>query len=511
MKYANNKIFYAAYVCLFLAISSSQGIEGLWLFLFSVIVGAVVLLYHPVTQEGPRISRYFLILPIALFFASRLLPFAMYGEHPLGYDTGFYKQRISQERERQKADSGLFFFGKPTGSETATRILIALGLNDNGILYWFYILVGFLIGVMVYVLSKLYFGESAAFFSGMVYSVSFVQFLFYWNFFWKNSVALFFALLAFYLIERNRRHGYMASIPCIFFVFVTHRTTSFVLFITLAVYVLLKKNIRAARFFLLVCFMVGLVVWYERGAAVLLWQQILLVLATQHDFFSLKEGIFIDSKQFLGGTHAFMYLPFGILTAIDLIQKRKINLTLVFGMVAATLVVVQFLFYKRIVVFFDLALIIFFGHSFRVFFEKISVRSLTNRCLFPFAFFVFFVTIFFLSVVDQQPLVYRDEMRKIEQLQKIEPGLRVFTDNSYYTPWLYGFSGHKIIAPGWGDAPWTREIWERYWAAEGEEKKRMLADFNPPFILYNPGGDLFWDSTDSCFMRIEGVDMFTCR
>src|ERR1035437_7459405 len=90
--------------------------------------------------------RWLFVIPVIIFFVSRLLPFVLYGPHPLGYDTGFYEHALTQERAGalgvlQISDE------ESAGDRILMKSFIALGFSDGAILYLVYILVGFGTGV----------------------------------------------------------------------------------------------------------------------------------------------------------------------------------------------------------------------------------------------------------------------------------------------------------------------------------------------------------------------------
>ncbi len=71
----------------------------------------------------------------------------MYGEHPLGYDTGFYRNRITEESVRPPINANAVFLSTSIGGDIVMRALIALGLDNNSILYGSHILTGLFNGV----------------------------------------------------------------------------------------------------------------------------------------------------------------------------------------------------------------------------------------------------------------------------------------------------------------------------------------------------------------------------
>lgn len=373
----SNKINFAIYIFLSLFLSFSFGVNGLWYFIFSTFIGFVVLLYKPQADGGFSISKHFLIIPLSIFLISRLLPFILYGPHPLGYDTGFYKYNINQERGHKLGD--LFSsVDESTGSRIITETLINIGFSDWVIMYGFYIFVGALIGLFIYLLAKIYFGETAAIFSVFAYSISFVQYLAFWNMFWKNAVGLCLSLLIFLLIEKNKLVYYLAALPLIVAVIITHKTSAFLLILSLAIYAVLNKKIKTSYKILSIATLSALgmtFLFINKNITLYLWQQINSGFKMYYDFFSVKEGIFIDTYQFFNIGFSFFYIPFALLTILILFKNRKINQALIYLSICVFIILAKFIFYKRVLIFLDISLLIFFGYSFSIFVEKIKIAT----------------------------------------------------------------------------------------------------------------------------------------
>ena len=511
----SNKITFAIYLVLSVLLSINFGSNGIWYFIFSAFIGLVVLLYRPEVGANLKISKYLLIVPIVIFLLSRLLPFFLYGPEPLGYDTGFYKYSLNQERDHKLGN--LFLpINESSGSRIIAASLISLGFSDPEIMYGFYIFLGALIGCLIYLLSKKYFGENASIFSTFVYSISFVQYLAFWGMFWKNAVGLCLILFIFLLIEKNKLKYYLATLPLVALVVVTHRTSAFLLILSLFFWALLNKKIKVSYKFLSAGALLVLgaaFLYINKEIALQLWQQINSGFKTYYDSFSVKEGIFIDTYQFFDIGYSFFYLPFALVTFLSLLKKKKISQVLIYSIICASIVLVKFVFYKRVLIYLDISLLIFFGYSFNIFIEKIRLAT-SSRYLkvFLFILLLFPTLLFLINVINQKPLISKEEIRAIENLKTIQPELKLFTYNSYYTPWLYGFSGHRIIAPGWGDGTWNLEKWQMFWSANMDIKQKMLVEFQPPFLVYDNGDGFFKFSAGNCFSKIsDHLQLFNCR
>jgi len=58
---------------------------------------------------------------------------------------------------------------------------------------------------------------------------------------------------------------------------------------------------------------------------------------------------------------------------------------------------------------------------------------------------------------------------------------------SHYSPWIYGYSGRRTIAPGLFqyDTKWSREEWDIFWATDDLEIRHNLLDrYEKPLYIF---------------------------
>ena len=77
------------------------------------------------------------------------------------------------------------------------------------------------------------------------------------------------------------------------------------------------------------------------------------------------------------------------------------------------------------------------------------------------------------------------EVNAILSLRDEYSHLKVFTDDPKYNSWLFGFSGHEVISPGWGADNWDLEKWGKYWTADSSSKKSLLDEIGHPLLIYS--------------------------
>jgi len=102
-------------------------------------------------------------------------------------------------------------------------------------------------------------------------------------------------------------------------------------------------------------------------------------------------------------------------------------------------------------------------------------------------FTLLIVTQFVLQISLKEPFTEPVEVRIMQELDARLPyESQVMVLSSYYAPWVYGFTHHRVIAPGmfeWNR--WSREEWDEFWNAEDFERQHELLDrYDKPLYIY---------------------------
>lgn len=437
-----------------------------------------------------NIFKYWIILPIIIFLFIRLLPFIINQEHPLGYDTGFYY--YSLEKQRDNIDNNGFLSNikginkdlevtESIGSRFITNILIISNFSNQAILYWLYILIGLMSGFLIYLITKKHFGQYPALLSFCLYSLSTVQYTAFTNMLWKNNIGVFLILLSIYLIEilqQRKKYYLLASYSIIIslILMITNKTSAFIFIIILIGYILInqtKKNYKI-YFSLILIILISILAYLNLDQLTDFYQN--------HDRFNIKNGEFITWWTYI--TYTILYLPFGIYTAYKLWSTKKYNLILILFSLTLFLTIIHFLFYQRLFIFLDLAIIILacpaiinLGKYF-----KIKNKTWLIGCL------IFYIAIFSYPLLKYEPMIEHDKLMDIKKLNDLPSYFRVFTDQTKNISWLYGFSGHPVIGPGWPDPKrpdnnWSYERWKSYWNNDITVKEQYLNELNKTIII----------------------------
>lgn len=386
----------------------------------------------------------------AWYVATRLYSFVHYGSRAFGYDTGIYRHFINGYFERF-FDSTIVPFGF-SGYTTSLRFL---GAGTDTILFGGYIILSLAMAGLLYCIVLEYTEKKiSAWFATTLFSISIVQYEFFWGYYYRNFLALFFTLIIFYLIQIRSRLLWLPLAA----LSIAHPLTALPVGISLCLYAWCKKEER--KFILISGLLAGVV------AIVLQYKEFLVYLPFITNYFGAATvavaagntdatGLFMSGKNFL---YAILwYAPLAIFTLITA-QWKKYVLPITFLFVNTGLVLAQVVFYRRFLVSIDLILIILAAVGLTTIWEWPQKYSKTLVVLFLLVFGIYFTS----HMVRTEPLLTKNEMVTIAEL-KLPENARILTINPYYAPWLYGFTNYGIIAPGMFEYDtWNREKWDLF-------------------------------------------------
>lgn len=467
-----------------------------------------------------------------LYLLFHLWPIARFGYTGFGYDTGIYRHYITGYFERMGDDSIT-----PFGFASFSNPLMSLGDSVDTIMFVWYLLIAIGVFWAVYLVVREFFNPSppagyagqesvpaprdllqnknseialgstpfskqAAVFAVFLFTISSVQFAFYWWYYYRNFLALFLLLVTFLLVKRKS----WLAIFTLVGIGIIHPLTLAPLGLALVVYWVVQqlsfrpKRSGVEKFLFagtrdsstppprLIGGSASLGMTSLTIATVLLflvnWQELSLYLTELWKNFGLAKnfaasgqpeftGSFITPMIFVSAILA--YLPYGLLGLWH--NFRKQTLLASFFSANLLLIIIGFAFYRRFLVFLDLTLIFFAADYFSSVFPSIWKQKL-GRCV-----VVIFITVLIgiqvWNVARQQPLINEADFFAIRNLDNLA-GDYVLAVDSAYAPWLYGFTNKKIIAPGMLDYDlWSREDWGRFWFTDdNQERIKLLEKYN---------------------------------
>lgn len=384
------------------------------------------------------------------YLATRLYSYVCFGPRAFGYDTGIYRHFVSGYFERF-FDSSIVPFGF-SGYTTSLRFL---GASTDTIVFGGYIFLSLIFAGLFYFTVLEYTEKKMnAWFATVFLSLSIVQYEFFWGYYYRNFLALFFTIIIFYLIQIRSRVLWLPLTALA----IVHPLTVLPVGISLCIYAWCKKEDR--KYILISGLLSGVV------AIVLNYKEFLVYLPFITNYFGVSAvalaagnaeatGLFMSGKIFL---YAILwYAPLAIFTLIN-VQWKKYLMPIIFLFVNISLVLAQVVFYRRFLVSIDLILIMLAAVGLTEIWEWPKKYSKTLVIIFLLLFGVYFMS----YVVHKEPLLTKKEMEVITEL-KLPDTARILTINPYYAPWLYGFTNHGIIAPGMFEHDqWNREKWDLF-------------------------------------------------
>jgi len=445
-------------------------------------------------KEELKLSRWLIIIPLVIVLVTRIIPF-IGAEAPLGYDTGIYKKTIENFSEAlpnlPQFSEGAWGGGESWGLYLSTNLLSLVGFSGNQILYGYYILLNLLLGLSIYVLVRRFFNANAAILSLFIFALSLTQFETYWMLYYKNIAALFLMLMAFYLLAQKS----WLVIPVAGFLGGLHQPT-FLIFGLAMFFHFIFNPIRwrissngagkEKRYHLI------------SGVGILAVAFSLYIHNPQAIFQFISPDLQELVKTFGPGAGAgtfidfnfyrqiiTFYLPFAILGLIYLIKRGQFNYLFFYFIFNFAIVYFGLIFYNRFIVHLDVIVIILAGISASYILARF-LPTWTGKaaiCI----LLIGAVYILGTVVLNKKPLISQEELAEIKSLSNLaKKDEYVMATDSYYSPWIYGYSERKTIAPGlFEHNKWNKEKWAAFWFSPDLGLRHFLLDeYEKPIYLF---------------------------
>lgn len=414
------------------------------------------------------------VLFIFLFYSvSRLILIFRHGQSAFGYDTGIYRFIIQGHIDR---------LGDPTlvpfAFSAFSNVLSLLGDNLDKIMYVWYFGLSIFIIVALCLVVRTYFNKSTAMTTLVLFAFSITQFEFYQWYYYRNFIALFLVLICLLLIHHQ---SYLLILPLVVLGSI-HPISLLPFGLAIIIYLFFDQE---KRKFLFISGLTTLL-----AILILNWPE----LKTYLLFFVDNKGwagnlTFGQANEFSGQFISFgdywrvalLYLPFAIIGIFKYWRKQKF-LT-IFVLVNIILILFKLMFYRRFYIFIDLILIMFAARVLVDYAKMIKKERLGKLVI---GLFVFFLVLnfgrYFFNI---EPLISQAELAAIEDLQSLPKDNFIMTISPYYAPWLYGFTDHKIIAPGmFENNLWNKIQWEQFWNTEDQTIRHQLLDQYNSYPIY---------------------------
>ena len=392
---------------------------------------------------------------LTLFLALRLWPY-FHNDIPLGYDPGLYRFAFTHfpfqfQWLTSMYPPGLPFLVRLFHQETA---LIPLIITFSLLLF-----------VSVYIFTYRYFGNKAAMWATFLLACSLVQYRVYYWYYLKNIIALAFLLLAMASAMKKSYWTIFWGALVVYF----HTPTDFILYAGLVSGALFMKNQR--RYYLSCLGLIlglaspYLVATFKNGYLPLLGN-----IVSSH---GEPSGTFYEPAEIL--VLSILYVPLGL---IGFWKKWRFAPALVLPTIGLFITsLFQLYFYRRLLIYLDLFLLIFAASFIAQIKNKIL---LTGYVIASLVYVVFFVK------STAYPQIDPGEFQEIKSLQTVSANSYLLVTDQAYMPWAYGYSNHKVIAPGFGENDiWTTAEWQRFWTGTLEEEINLLQNLPQPLLIFH--------------------------
>lgn len=358
------------------------------------------------------------------------------------------------------------------------------------------ILSSILLFISVWFLARKIWNQKTAPWTIFFLSISALQYRTYWYYYIKNIFALSFLSFATYFLLQT---SYWA-LPFVVLTLYFHRPVSVFLLIILVAGWLTNPKERKYYTIVTLLSLILAAPYY--------------IVTYKISLLPLISPIVKGPRSEIGGTFygilpslglSLIYLPFGIGGLIrERFNKKALLLAIPF-LLAFLVVILQFFFYRRIIIFADFFLLFFAGWAANQFFNS---RTRLRRLLkvVYIALCITFIGIFVWKTA--KPLIFPDEFSEIKLLQETEPNASILVTDQAYTPWIYGWSGRRVIAPGFGenDIYWTEAEWNVFWMSGSVQKeKELLLKLPQPLYIYygDKGAQINLRLEGECFQRVN--------
>lgn len=423
-------------------------------------------------EDAPRREPWGLAVMTAagavgvFYVLTRIFWWLRYGALGFGYDTGIYRHIIAGYWKN--SDSTL----PPLGFARLSNGLHWLGFSTDAILLGGYVAGSLVLAVAVFVILNQQVNRRAGLIGVFLLTISITQIEFYHWFYFRNLWAAGLGLL---VMAFGLRQSWWSGV-WLGLIGIIHPVSTIPIGLALFFWLVFGvKNYRLAfKIFsiaALISFGCNWGEWLRYLEPLFLYRGLASAAATTSPEFN---GQFITVVTWLHWSWPYLILA---LPGAWLARKRLTPLW-VLAAVAICGIALQVLFFRRLIVWLDLAALV--GAA--VYLEKMWLKQ-GRRGLIIFAALVGI----FLSgraIVKYQPAMSSVDWLSLLQLNQLPPNSLVLTVSSQYAPWLYGYTNQRIIAPGMLDEnKWNQAQWTTFWFTKNQtERANLLTQYQVPSL-----------------------------
>jgi hypothetical protein len=421
------------------------------------------------TQEIKTPKQDYTLLYVAgaivVLIIARLLLLIKSPLSTFGYDYGFYLH-AAKHPVAFSLDALLTVlwggYNNPVFSLAhALHIPPDIALNE---LYFFFII---LMGWSLYYFGR-QFSKNFGILGVLIYAFSIPQIEAYTMFLWKNIAALPFFILGFAFLLQKRWTAFIASSAAILLL---HRTTGIVYLLTISLY-FCWQLIKSKKYNHLILLLIAYCLLLTAGYYLFNLKSVIFNLL-HHGNFYVRTGLFLEEQNLF-----YIFWPLlalGISGLILYIKNKESSLLNIFFAVCAIWFIFKLPFYRRILLYIDLALIFYAAY----FLSSINYTKKLKIALVVILIFLGYRAIN--HTLTTLPLITPGQVQEIRNFKN--PGSFILAVSANDASWLIGYTENaRLGAPGLFEDPHTYEDWQEFW--QGRNQISFISKYPRPLYFY---------------------------
>lgn len=414
-----------------------------------------------------------LLLMLAIGRAS---PYFLHGPFGFGYDTGIYKKTFDDIKNFSDIFSSQVYLFPSFLAYIMNVFHIPMGF----LLYGVHIFMSVFLAVPLYLLTKEYFGRYAGIIAVALFTASYTQVFASEFYLFKAVMGAVFMLYAFLYFTRKSYLFYLfAGLLAL-----TQLPQLVLLIVGIGVASLIewKKNFKFNSIgFGVIAFSLLLIYILAPQQIIAGWDVVMARLTGKIAFDAHQAGLFMTFKDLFVRESILIVLGFvGVLLSF----RKKETLPLLSALIFVSILVIGKVFFEnRYVMEMELLLIPFAAFMIARILERVLMRRYM-KVAFSVLILAIVGIITLSYVVTTLPALTRNEVTAMNILEKKTDLKYVLVTNTVYAPWVYGFSGKEVLAPGIFNSVWNFDEFVAYQKAPKIEKIQKLLDIARKYGSY---------------------------
>lgn len=395
-----------------------------------------------------------------------LIPFIIYSQHPLGYDTGFYRRYLIQPFTSFPNTPVPGLGTDALGPRIFLDILRLSRLPTDVVLYGGYVFLFIAQALALFFLVKHYWGSRIGFLAALLLITSPIQYTAYWFMLFKNAFGIAAMLLAFLFIEK-RSHW---AVPLAILVVISHHTTSIIFLITLGLFLIINKERRKE---ILIIFIGALAAF------------LYLHPNAYQEYIQLPVAVFMEYREYF-----VLSLPFLVLALLgikEFLHKYK-SVFVSFAIAASFFPFLSLPFYERIFIFTDIVVIVIGAIGLQKMIVEIKNHPKITMRIASLLIIVIATGGFLINsygrIKNLRPPLITTELEEIRGIQRRVPASAAIITSTVLAPWVHGWTQNRVFAPGLLHDAHSIQEWVSFSEGLRETKIDFLKDFPRPLYIF---------------------------